>query len=86
MDLQDEDLTQQIRLLDIFGVGPLMIYAGMKAEELPNWVRASLVLLGGTTIAYNGSNYLAVSESQKESRSLEELIELEELVEAEESE
>jgi hypothetical protein len=73
MDLEDEDLTQAIRLLDIFGIGPLMIYAGMKSEDLPRWVRASLVLFGGTTIAYNGVNYLNVSERQKERIALEEL-------------
>ena len=63
MDLRDEDLTQNIRLLDIFGVGPLMIYAGMKTEdELPHWVRGALVLFGITTIGYNGMNYLSVRE------------------------
>ncbi len=65
MNLEDEDLKQKIRLLDIFGIGPLMIYAGMKAEELPSWARAGLVLFGGTTILYNGSNYLSISERKK---------------------
>ena len=63
MDLQDEELTQKIRLLDVFGIGPLMIYAGMKTEdELPSIARGALVLLGLTTIGYNGMNYLSVRE------------------------
>lgn len=73
MDLEDEDLTQKIRLLDIFGLGPLMIYAGMKSEELPKWARAALVLFGGTTIVYNGSNYLSVSDRKSEKIALEEM-------------
>lgn len=77
VDLQDEDLTQKIRLLDIFGIGPVMIYAGMKAEDLPRWVRAALIMLGGTTIVYNGSNYIAVGERRKERKTLEDMIELE---------
>lgn len=84
MDLEDEDLTQKIRLLDIFGIGPLMIYAGMKAEDLPGWVRASLVLFGGTTIAYNGANYLSASDLKKERIALEELAMLEMIEEGEE--
>lgn len=63
MDLQGEDFTQKIRLLDVFGIGPLMIYAGMKTEdELPAVARVALVLLGLTTIGYNGMNYLSVRE------------------------
>lgn len=67
MDLRDEDLTQNIRLLDVFGIGPLMIYAGMKTEEeLPHWARGALVLFGITTIGYNGMNYLSVRDEQRE--------------------
>jgi len=84
MDLEDEDLTQKVRLLDIFGIGPLMIYAGVKAEDLPGWVRAGLVLFGGTTIAYNGANYLSVSDRAKERIALEELAALEMIEESEE--
>ena len=59
--------TQAIRLLDIFGIGPLMIYAGMKAEnDLPNWVRFGLVASGIATIGYNGMNYLDQDEVREE--------------------
>lgn len=65
MDLRDEDLAQKIRLLDVFGIGPLMVYAGMVTEdEIPRWARGALVLFGITTIGYNGMNYLSVREDQ----------------------
>ena len=65
IDLRDEQTAQYIRLLDVFGIGPLMIYAGVKAD-LPGWARGSLILFGVTTIGYNGMNYLAVEEERKE--------------------
>jgi len=66
MDLQDPDLTQKIRLLDIVIIGPLMIYAGAKAKELPDWARGGLVLFGATTMGYNLINYMAISEGESE--------------------
>ncbi len=60
MDLRDEDFTQKLRILDVIGIGPLMIYAGVKSkEDLPGWARFALVMLGVTTIGYNGTNYMA---------------------------
>lgn len=57
--MDDVEKTQLIRILDVVGIGPLMIYAGAKTkEELPGWVRAALILSGITTIGYNGANYL----------------------------
>lgn len=66
MDMSDEDLAQAIRLLDVFGIGPLMIYAGVKTEEeLPSWIRGALVLFGITTIGYNGMNYISARDRMK---------------------
>jgi len=59
MDLRDEDFTQQIRILDVLAIGPMMIYGGVKGKDLPAWARAGLVMFGVTTIGYNGSNYLS---------------------------
>jgi hypothetical protein len=73
MELREEidgevSKTQVIRLLDVFGIGPLMIYAGMKCEdELPKWARFALVASGVATIGYNGMNYLE-QEQLKEDR------------------
>ena len=83
LDLRDEQTAQYIRLLDVFGIGPLMIYAGMKAN-LPGWARGGLIFFGITTIGYNGMNYLAIEEERKERvrEALTEKARLEELTEA----
>jgi len=51
--------VQTIRLIDVFLLGPFMIWAGARATGLPGWANAGLVLTGLATIAYNGSNYLS---------------------------
>ena len=62
--------SQVIRLIDIFIIGPLMIYLGYTAY-LANtsalWYSSTkllylgLIFFGGTTITYNARNYLAQS-------------------------
>ena len=48
---------QQVRLLDVFLVAPFLIYTSTLKGN-PSWVRLSLLVLGLTTLVYNGSNYL----------------------------
>ena len=49
--------VQDIRLIDVFVIGPFLIYVGMKKElSLP--VRLALIGFGAATIIYNGNNYL----------------------------
>lgn len=83
LDLRDEDTAQLIRLLDVFGIGPLMIYAGIKGD-LPGWARGALIFFGVTTIGYNATNYLAIEEERRTRlhKALTEKAELEELSEA----
>jgi len=50
--------SQNIRLIDVFFIAPVCVYAGIKAKELPNWIRISLVGIGIATFYYNGKNYL----------------------------
>lgn len=50
--------TQSIRLLDIFIIGPLLIYTGMKEATSP-LIQILLVVFGSTTITYNTHNYFA---------------------------
>lgn len=70
--------TQAVRLADVFAIGPLMIYAATKTEDLPMWVRVALGLCGAGTIAYNGVNYLEQKE-QLETLDLDNmLVEIEE--------
>lgn len=49
--------SQNIRLIDVFFIGPVMIYAGT-FKTLPTWVRISLIGLGACTVVYNAKNYL----------------------------
>jgi len=49
--------VQDIRLIDVFVIGPFLMYVGMKKElSLP--VRLTLLGFGAATIIYNGNNYL----------------------------
>jgi len=57
-DLMKEKKTQGVRLIDVFAIGPLMVYGGVAGKSLPDWARAGLFLSGVATIGYNGSNYL----------------------------
>ena len=46
--------SQNIRLLDVFFIGPFMIYIGYKAKGLTNLERYMMYGLGIATIYYNG--------------------------------
>lgn len=58
---------QYIRLLDVFFIGPLMIYAA--SAKVPSAsVKNMLLLLGVATIVYNGRNYLLEQSLTNETR------------------
>ena len=50
--------SQTIRLIDVFFIAPVCIYAGTH-KELPEWLRISLIGIGVATMYYNGKNYLS---------------------------
>lgn len=50
--------SQYIRLLDVFFIGPFMIYVSQKAKGINNLEKFTLLGLGIATIYYNGKNYL----------------------------
>lgn len=52
------DKSQYVRLIDIFVIGPVLIYAGT-IKALPNYLRMFLIVVGILTIIYNGNNYLS---------------------------
>jgi hypothetical protein len=54
---EEEKNTQMIRLIDVFLIGPLLIYTSFQ-KSLPNWLRVSLLVIGVSTILYNGNNYV----------------------------
>lgn len=57
VDTSEEKQTQVIRLIDVFLIGPILIYAST-FKTLPTYLRVLLMLIGIATIVYNGNNYL----------------------------
>lgn len=62
---QHEVKAQPIRLLDVFVIGPLMVYAGRKLAK-SEWLAGNgLAAMGVLTVLYNGKNYLRIEEERK---------------------
>lgn len=57
--------SQAVRLLDVFAVGPLMIWS---AQYAPKELREVMVILGLGTIVYNGANWIANRLQQDQGR------------------
>ena len=55
--------SQNIRLLDVFIIAPILIYAGSQ-KNLPKWLKISLYTIGVATAYYNGRNYLINKKKQ----------------------
>jgi len=53
--------TQAIRLVDMFLLGPVMIWFGVSASNMPMIARAFLFMSGVATIAFNWRNYQRLS-------------------------
>jgi hypothetical protein len=54
-----ESKTQFVRLLDVFAYGPILIYVALDSTNNVNqWIKIALLLMGATTITYNLRNYL----------------------------
>lgn len=49
--------AQPVRLMDVFLIGPLMMYGG-KTADMPVVWKSALVYFGASTILFNGMNYL----------------------------
>ncbi len=52
------DKSQWVRLLDVFLLGPFMIWYALQSRGMPDVAVAVLFLSGVLTIVYNGVNYL----------------------------
>lgn len=64
--IEEYQKSQNIRIIDVVFIAPVCVYAGIKAKELPNWIRVSLVAIGVATFYYNGKNYLINKNSEKQ--------------------
>jgi len=49
--------SQDIRLLDIFVLGPFLLWLSMHPESEPEWAKPWLFLTGVGTILYNWTTY-----------------------------
>ncbi len=54
----DGDKAQVVRLLDVWLLGPLMMYAAETPSPRPDWATWFLAASGAATVTYNGRNYL----------------------------
>jgi 2-keto-3-deoxy-6-phosphogluconate aldolase len=61
---------QNIRLLDVFVIGPIMIYGGIKKSNLPKLIRFGMATIGVGTIYYNGKNYLLNKEKDRKATTI----------------
>lgn len=52
--------SQDVRLVDVFLLGPFMMWAGWEESGLPAWARTVLFVSGVATVYYNGRNYLMI--------------------------
>jgi hypothetical protein len=48
--------TQTVRLIDVFILGPFMIWAGMQLQN--DFAKVAMIGSGLATMYYNGNNYL----------------------------
>ena len=64
-DPDDLAKPQNVRLADVFVLGPFSIWFGAQAEDMPTWARAAMIMYGVGTIAYNGKNYLEIQEEER---------------------
>ena len=49
--------VQHIRLVDVFILGPTMMYVGWKATGIPDAVKIFLFVSGLLTITFNGQRF-----------------------------
>lgn len=61
LDLGTEIKAQRIRLLDVFLIGPMMVWGGKALGDQGHSVAGPLLaILGVATVVYNGRNYVRV--------------------------
>jgi hypothetical protein len=54
--LQKLSLVQPVRILDIFIIAPVLMYASTKIEDKP--LKTGVFIIGLCTLLYNGYNYI----------------------------
>lgn len=60
--------TQQIRLLDVYALGPAMIIVGFAARPTYPVLGPAVAVAGIATILYNANNYQRVRRARRRAR------------------
>ncbi len=50
--------TQQVRLIDVFLLGPFMVWFAVVSKDVPEWAKITLAVAGVLTSLYNGHHFL----------------------------
>lgn len=58
--MTEKEKSQRIRLVDMFLLGPFMIWFGIQAQAVPDLAKGVMVISGIATVIYNGRNYLRI--------------------------
>lgn len=58
--------VQPVRLIDVFVLGPFLIWAGINGRSLPMWARDGLVISGALTSIFNGLNWLEIEREESQ--------------------
>lgn len=56
--------VQTIRLIDVFVIAPILIYASTE-ERINKPTRYAILAIGIATLVYNGHNYLKVRKNER---------------------
>ena len=57
--------SQQVRLIDVFLLGPAMVYVALQAKKAPPLIRGFVAVSGVATTFYNGINYIELERLKK---------------------
>jgi len=52
----EPESVQNVRLADVFVIGPLLLYAASR-RSVPQWLSVALAVTGTATILYNGARW-----------------------------
>jgi hypothetical protein len=50
--------TQEVRLIDVFLLGPFMVWFAAAAQGVPQWAKIALAVSGVLTTLYNGHHFI----------------------------
>jgi hypothetical protein len=57
--------SQQIRLVDVFIIGPLMVFVGLRLLPSSTLAALAVIFFGATTISFNLKNYIYQASTER---------------------